>query len=49
MDKLATVWRLLAEEFKDASAVIGYNVINEPWAGNVFKVGVFFSYDCLLK
>ena len=39
MDKLATVWKLLAEEFKDNPAVIGYNVINEPWAGNVFKDG----------
>ena len=38
IDKLARVWKLIAAEFRDKSNVIGYNVINEPWAGNVFKV-----------
>ena len=32
------VWKLIASEFKDEKNVIGYNIINEPWAGNVFKV-----------
>eukprot|EP00090_Calanus_glacialis_P047637 TRINITY_DN9987_c0_g1_i4.p1 TRINITY_DN9987_c0_g1~~TRINITY_DN9987_c0_g1_i4.p1 ORF type:complete len:610 (-),score=147.15 TRINITY_DN9987_c0_g1_i4:118-1947(-) len=39
IDKLARVWKLIASEFKDENNVIGYNIINEPWAGNVFKDG----------
>ena len=39
MDKLAQVWRVIASELRDFDNVIGYNVLNEPWAGNVYKDG----------
>ena len=41
IDKLAKVWEFIAKEFKDEDNVIGYNILNEPWAGNVYKVKKF--------
>ena len=32
------VWRVIASEMRDFDNVIGYNILNEPWAGNVYKV-----------
>ena len=32
----ANFWTHLAEEFKDNEFVLGYELINEPWAGDVF-------------
>jgi endoglycosylceramidase len=29
-------WAYLATEFKDMEHVLGYELINEPWAGDVF-------------
>jgi len=29
-------WARLAAEFKDNDFVLGYELINEPWAGDVF-------------
>ena len=39
VDKLAQVWKVIATEMKDFDNVIGYNILNEPWAGNVYKDG----------
>jgi endoglycosylceramidase len=32
----AGFWTHVAEEFKDNEFVLGYELINEPWAGDVF-------------
>ena len=32
----AAFWTRLATEFKDNEYVLGYELINEPWAGDVF-------------
>lgn len=32
----ADYWVKLAQEFKDSEHVLGYELINEPWAGDVF-------------
>ena len=39
LDKFAGVWRLIASEFRDVDNVLGYNILNEPWAGNVYRDG----------
>lgn len=31
------MWGLLASNFKDSKNVIGYEIINEPWFGDIFK------------
>lgn len=33
----AAFWRGLAEVFKDKKSILGYELINEPWVGNIFK------------
>ena len=33
LDQLAEYWGKVAEEFKDFSNILGYELINEPWAG----------------
>ena len=38
-DAMARVWGVIASEFKDFDNVLGYNILNEPWAGNVYKDG----------
>ena len=30
-------WQILSETFKDSNNVIGYEIINEPWAGNIYR------------
>ena len=32
IDKFIRLWEHIVTEFKDEKAVIGYNIINEPWA-----------------
>lgn len=32
-DSFAQFWATVAENFVDSPYVIGYNIINEPWAG----------------
>jgi len=39
VDKLAKVWAMIAKEFKDVPNILGYNILNEPWAGNVYRDG----------
>ena len=30
-------WKTLAKRFRKHSSVLGYEVLNEPWAGNIFQ------------
>jgi len=30
-------WNIVAKTFNDSNNVIGYEIINEPWAGNIYK------------
>jgi endoglycosylceramidase len=34
-DRFASIWRLIAQEFKDENGLLGYELMNEPWAGDV--------------
>lgn len=36
-DKFARFWGYVAEQFKDSEDIIGYELINEPWAGNIYQ------------
>uniref|UniRef100_A0A6C0JCS3 Glycoside hydrolase family 5 domain-containing protein n=1 Tax=viral metagenome TaxID=1070528 RepID=A0A6C0JCS3_9ZZZZ len=36
-DKFIDFWRIIANRFKNHKNCIGYELINEPWAGDVFK------------
>ena len=38
---LAQFWRILAREFKDEPSILGYELINEPWGGNVHENAAF--------
>ncbi|MFI9553350.1 cellulase family glycosylhydrolase [Nonomuraea endophytica] len=35
MDRYAKAWKAVADRFKDDPAVIGYDLMNEPWGGSV--------------
>ncbi|MFI6810980.1 cellulase family glycosylhydrolase [Nonomuraea sp. NPDC050328] len=35
MEHYAGAWRAVAERFKDEPAVLGYDLMNEPWGGSV--------------
>mmetsp|Transcript_7252 Transcript_7252/g.20469 ORF Transcript_7252/g.20469 Transcript_7252/m.20469 type:complete len:497 (+) Transcript_7252:110-1600(+) len=37
LDDFVAFWSHAAEQFKDVSGVIGYDVINEPFVGNFYK------------
>jgi endoglycosylceramidase len=37
-DKFAALWGMIARRFQKQPNILGYNIINEPWAGNVYKV-----------
>ena len=50
-DKFANLWKMIAKRFGSQPNILGYNIINEPWAGNVYKVShleysffFFFTY-----
>ena len=36
--EFARVWREIAARFRDMSAVLGYELMNEPWTGNFYEV-----------
>ncbi|NRQ32886.1 cellulase family glycosylhydrolase [Nonomuraea sp. NN258] len=35
MDRYAKAWKAVAQRFKDDPAVLGYDLMNEPWGGSV--------------
>lgn len=37
LDSWGKFWQLLANTFKDDDSVLGYELMNEPWPGNIFK------------
>ena len=37
LDSLAAFWGKVAQEFVDNPYILGYEIINEPWAGEVKK------------
>ena len=41
-DMLIAFWKKVASTFKDMTSVLGYELINEPWAGNVWKNPLLF-------
>ena len=40
---LELYWNVLALSFKDNKNVIGYELINEPWFGDIFQNPLYFS------
>jgi endoglycosylceramidase len=36
-DALGDYWRIVAETFSSRRSVLGYNLINEPWAGDIIQ------------
>ncbi len=36
-DKMAAFWGRVAQEFADNEYVLGYELINEPWAGQLLN------------
>ncbi|CAG8570071.1 3279_t:CDS:2 [Ambispora gerdemannii] len=36
LDAFSAQWAYIAQKFKDVDNVLGYEIINEPWAGNIF-------------
>ena len=39
VDRLARVWAVIAQELGQFPNILGYNILNEPWAGNIYKDG----------
>ena len=37
LDKFAAFWGLVAKTFSDRDMVIGYELMNEPWCGDIFE------------
>ena len=36
-DHFSTYWKTLVETFKNEEKILGYEILNEPFAGNFFK------------
>ena len=36
-DKFAAFWGEVARQFSDNENIIGYELLNEPWAGNIYE------------
>lgn len=36
LDAWGAVWNKIAENFKDVDGVLGYELLNEPWAGDIY-------------
>ncbi|CAG8611724.1 1062_t:CDS:10 [Ambispora leptoticha] len=43
LDAFSAQWAYIAQKFKDVDNVLGYEIINEPWAGNVFADPKLFN------
>lgn len=43
-DHFAQHWRLVASSLKDASNVLMFEIINEPWPGNIYGEHYWFPY-----
>ena len=37
LDAFTAYWKLVAHTFKDETYVLGYEIINEPWAGDIYS------------
>ena len=37
LDEWGKFWQLVASRFKSQPSVLGYELINEPWAGDIFE------------
>ena len=49
-DAFANMWAHVASRFKDKQNLIGYEIINEPWVGNLYKnPGIAFKTDQVMK
>lgn len=35
-DYFAQFWRYIAENFKDNDNILGYELLNEPWGGDIY-------------
>ena len=46
LDSFAAFWGKVAQEFSTSSSVIGYEIINEPWAG-WFTLSIWL-YICII-
>ena len=38
LDEWSKFWQVVAEYFKQQSYVLGYELMNEPWAGDVVRI-----------
>ena len=43
LDQLAEYWWKVASEFKNYSSILGYEIINEPWAGSIVDLYVLLG------
>jgi len=39
VDKFAALWGYIAQNFKDFKNIVGYDLMNEPWVGNIYQDG----------
>ena len=46
-DHYALMWQKVIKRFKDNPYVIGYDLMNEPWAGDIFKAFVTRDFERL--
>ena len=37
-DSMAQVWKFVASQFKQFPNILGYNILNEPWAGTGLNI-----------
>ena len=41
-DRFFDYWRVVANRFKNSESVLGYDIINEPFAANLQKYSMMF-------
>ena len=42
-DKFIDYWRVVATKFANNSNILGYDIINEPFAANLYKDSTLFT------